>query len=202
MLMRRIPFPWLITVMLVAFPFAGCGGYSSTATVNGNGPVAPYITTQPANQTVTAGQTATFGVAATGTAPLTYRWQKNGADITGATSSSYSTPVTTAADDGEMFRVMVSNTAGNATSNSAMLTVNAGTANSSVDVITYHYDNGRSGQNLNETTLTLANVNSTQFGKKGEFTVDGKVDAQPLYLSQVTIGGQKKNVLYVATEHG
>ncbi len=200
--MRRIPFPWLITVMLVAFPFAGCGGYSSTATVNGNGPVAPYITTQPANQTVTAGQTATFGVAATGTAPLTYRWQKNGADITGATSSSYSTPVTTAADDGEMFRVMVSNTAGNVTSNSAMLTVNAGTANSSVDVITYHYDNGRSGQNLNETTLTLANVNSAQFGKKGEFTVDGKVDAQPLYLSQVTIGGQKKNVLYVATEHG
>ncbi len=200
--MRRIPFPWLITVMLVAFSFAGCGGYSSTAAVNGNGPVAPYLTTQPANQTVTAGQTATFSVAATGTAPLTYRWQKNGADITGATSSSYSTPVTTAADDGEMFRVMVSNTAGNVTSNSAMLTVNAGTANSSVDVITYHYDNGRSGQNLNETTLTLANVNSTQFGKKGEFTVDGKVDAQPLYLSQVTIGGQKKNVLYVATEHG
>ena len=200
--MRRIPFPWLITVMLVVFSFAGCGGYSGTATVNGNGPVAPYITTPPANQTVTAGQTATFSVAATGTPPLTYRWQKNGADITGATSSSYSTPVTTAADDGEMFRVMVSNAAGNVTSNSAMLTVNAGTANSSVDVITYHYDNGRSGQNLNETALTLANVNSTQFGKKGEFTVDGKVDAQPLYLSQVTIGGQKKNVLYVATEHG
>jgi len=101
-----------------------------------------------------------------------------------------------------MFRVMVSNTAGNVTSNSAMLTVNPGTTNSSVDVITYHYDNGRSGQNLNETTLTPANVNSTQFGKKGEFTVDGKVDAQPLYLSGVTIGGQKKNVLYVATEHG
>ncbi len=200
--MRRIPFPSLITVMLVAFSFAGCGGYSSTATVNGNGPVAPYITTPPANQTVTAGQTATFSVAATGTPPLTYRWQKNGADITGATSSSYSTPVTTAADDGEMFRVMVGNTAGSVTSNSAMLTVNPGTANSSVDVITYHYDNGRSGQNLNETTLTLANVNSTQFGKKGEFTVDGKVDAQPLYLSQVAIGGQKKNVLYVATEHG
>ena len=199
MLMRRIAFPWLLNVMLVAFSLAACGGYSSTPTVNGNGPVAPYITTPPANQTVTAGQTATFSVAATGTPPLTYRWQKNGADITGATSSSYSTPVTTAADDGEMFRVMVSNAAGNVTSNSAMLTVNAGTANSSVDVITYHYDNGRSGQNLNETTLTLANVNSTQ---KGEFTVDGKVDAQPLYLSQVTIGAQKKNVLYVATEHG
>jgi len=200
--MRRIPFLCSITVLLVALSFAGCGGYSSTGTVNGNGPVAPYIATQPVNQTVTAGQTGTFSVAATGTAPITYQWQKNGADITGATSSGYTTSVTTTADSGEMFRVIVSNTAGNVTSNSALLTVNPGTTSSSVDVITYHYDNGRSGQNLNETTLTLANVNSTQFGKKGEFTVDGKVDAQPLYLSQVTIGGQKKNVLYVATEHG
>src|SRR5207302_7212101 len=202
MCMRRIPFLCSITVLLVALSFAGCGGYSSTGTVNGNGPVAPYIATQPVNQTVTAGQTGTFSVAATGTAPITYQWQKNGADITGATSSGYTTSVTTTADSGEMFRVIVSNTAGNVTSNSALLTVNPGTTSSSVDVITYHYDNGRSGQNLNETSLTLANVNSTQFGKKGEFTVDGKVDAQPLYLSQVTIGGQKKNVLYVATEHG
>src|SRR5258708_24159706 len=82
-----------------------------------------------------------------------------------------------------------------------MLTVNPGTTTSNVDVMTYHYDNGRSGQNLNETTLTTANVKSATFGKKGEFTVDGKVDAQPLYLSQVTVGGQKKNVLYVVTEH-
>jgi hypothetical protein len=70
-----------------------------------------------------------------------------------------------------------------------------------VDVLTYHYDNQRTGQNLNETALTPANVNSTKFGKLGEFPVDGRVDAQPLYLSQVSIGGQKKNVLYVATEH-
>ena len=73
---------------------------------------------------------------------------------------------------------------------------------SGTDVVTYHYDNQRTGQNLNETTLTPANVNSTKFGKLGEFTVDGKVDAQPLYLSNVTIGGQKKNVLYIPTEHG
>ena len=188
--------------ILVAFFLVGCNGYSSTASVNGGGPVAPYITGQPANQSVAPGQAATFSVAAAGAAPLNYQWQKNGADITGATSSSYTTPVTTASDSGEMFRVMISNTAGSVTSNSATLTVTAGTANSSVDVITYHYDNSRSGLNLNETALSPANVNSTQFGKKGEFAVDGKVDAQPLYLSQVTIGGQKKNVLYVATEHG
>ena len=202
MLMRQIPFSCSIVVILLSFSFAGCSGYSGTGSVNGNGPVAPYITTQPANQTVTAGQTASFSVVASGTAPLNYQWQKNGADITGATSSSYMTPVATTSDSGEMFRVMVSNSAGSATSNSAALTVNPGTTSSSVDVITYHYDNSRSGQNLNETTLTPANVNSTSFGKKGEFTVDGKVDAQPLYLSQVTINGQKKNVLYVATEHG
>src|SRR5881275_3022261 len=72
----------------------------------------------------------------------------------------------------------------------------------STDVITYHYDNQRTGQNLNEVTLTPANVNSSKFGKLGEFTVDGKVDAQPLYLSNLMIGGQKRNVLYVVTEHG
>jgi len=173
----------------------------ATLTVNA-APVAPTISTQPANQTVNAGQTATFSVVASGTAPLTYQWQKNGVAITGATAASYTTPVTTTADSGELFRVVVSNSAGNVTSNSATLTVNPGTSNSTVDVITYHYDNGRDGQNLNETALTPANVKSTQFGKKGEFGVDGHVDAQPLYLSQVTIGGQRKNVLYVATEHG
>jgi hypothetical protein len=173
----------------------------ATLTVN-SAPVAPTITSQPANQTVTAGQTATFSVTATGTAPLIYQWQKNAADIPNATATSYTTPVTTTADSGELFRVVVSNSAGSVTSNSATLTVNPSTSNSTVDVTTYHYDNGRSGQNLNETTLTVANVNSTTFGKKGEFSVDGKVDAQPLYLSQVTIAGQKKNVLYVATEHG
>src|SRR5205823_13635964 len=72
----------------------------------------------------------------------------------------------------------------------------------STDVITYHYDNQRTGQNLNETTLSPANVNSTKLGKLGEFAVDGKVDAQPLYLSTVNTSSQgTKNVLYVATEH-
>jgi hypothetical protein len=74
---------------------------------------------------------------------------------------------------------------------------------SSIDVTTYHYDNLRTGQNLSETTLTPANVNQSKFGKLGELMVDGKVDGQPLYLSQVAIPGVgTKNVLYVVTEHG
>src|SRR5713226_3421365 len=198
--MRRVFLQLPLTGLLVAFWLAGCGGYSNPGSVNGTG--APYIIAQPVNQPVTAGQTATFSVTAAGTAPLAYQWQKNGADISGATGASYTTPVTTTSDSGEQFRVFVSNSGGSVTSMPGTLTVSAGQVASTVDVITYHYDNMRSGQNLNETVLTPANVNSTQFGKKGEFAVDGKVDAQPLYLSQVTIGGQKKNVLYVATEHG
>jgi hypothetical protein len=175
---------------------------SAPATLTVNAAVAPTIMTQPANQMVIAGQTATFSVVASGSAPLSYQWEKNGSAITGAISVSYTTPATTTADSGELFRVAVSDSGGNITSMSATLTVNPGTSNSTIDVLTYHYDNLRSGQNLKETTLTPANVNSTQFGKKGEFQVDGLVDAQPLYLSQVTINGQMKNVLYVATEHG
>src|SRR5579864_3961573 len=70
------------------------------------------------------------------------------------------------------------------------------------DVLTYHNDNARTGQNLNETILTPATVKLTSFGKIGFFAVDGKVDAQPLLLSGVPIAGQgSHNVLYVATEH-
>jgi len=89
--------------------------------------VAPTISTQPGNQTVTSGQTATFTVVATGTAPLSYQWQKNGASIAGATATSYTTPATTTADSGATFRVVVSNTAGSITSSAATLTVNNST---------------------------------------------------------------------------
>ena len=173
----------------------------ATLTVNAAS-VGPTITTQPANQMVTVGQTATFSVTATGTAPLTYQWQKNGANISGATAASYTTPATVAGDSGANFDVVVSNMVGSQTSTVATLTVNAITV-STIDVVTYHYDNLRTGQNLKETILTLANVNSTKFGKLGAFTVDGLVDAQPLYLSAVAIpSAGTKNVLYVATEHG
>jgi hypothetical protein len=173
----------------------------ATLTVNA-GAVAPTITTQPANQTVTVGQTATFSVTATGTVPLSYQWQKNSINISGATASSYTTPATVSGDSGAKFDVIVSNTSGSQTSAMAVLTVNAVSV-STIDVVTYHYDNLRTGQNLNETILTPASVNSAKFGMLGAFTVDGRVDAQPLYLSALAIPGVgTKNVLYVATEHG
>src|ERR1700722_17883718 len=71
------------------------------------------------------------------------------------------------------------------------------------NVTTYHNDNARSGQNLTETILTPGNVNSSTFGKLFAIAVDGRMDAQPLYLAAITIPGHgTHNVLYVATEHG
>jgi glucose/arabinose dehydrogenase len=85
--------------------------------------VPPSITTQPINQTVTEGGTGSFSVSATGSAPLTYQWQRNGTNIPGATASSFSLSPATLADNGAKFRCLISNTSGNATSIEAALTV-------------------------------------------------------------------------------
>ncbi len=89
-------------------------------------PTLPAITTQPASKTVTVGKTAAFSVVATGTS-LQYQWRKNGTAISGATSASYTTPVTALADSGSKFSVVVKNSAGSVTSSSAILTVSSST---------------------------------------------------------------------------
>jgi len=76
-----------------------------------------------------------------------------------------------------------------------------GLVRAQVDVTTYHNDISRTGANTEETILTPANVNSTQFGKLFTTAVDGDVYAQPLYLAGVSIAGAAHNVLYIATEH-
>jgi hypothetical protein len=68
-----------------------------------------------------------------------------------------------------------------------------------VDVLTNRYDGARSGANLNEATLTTANVNVDKFGKLYSYPVDGAVYAEPLYVSGVVVNGARRNVLYVAT---
>src|SRR5215510_4473043 len=76
------------------------------------------------------------------------------------------------------------------------------TASTATDVLTYHNDNARTGQNLTESVLTPARVNVSTFGKLRVLSVDGKVDAQPLYLSALVIPATgTRDVLYVATEH-
>jgi hypothetical protein len=70
-----------------------------------------------------------------------------------------------------------------------------------LNVTTYHNDNARDGWNASETTLTPKNVNFNTFGKLRELPVDGKVDAEPLYVSGLSIAGQTHNVLIVVTEN-
>jgi plastocyanin len=83
---------------------------------------APVITAQPASQSVTVGTTVTFAVTASGSAPLTYQWRKDGVAISGATASSLMLPVVgTNAAGG--YSVVVSNSAGSVTSNTATLAV-------------------------------------------------------------------------------
>ena len=111
------------SVYTVAVTNPGGTVMSSPYTLTVNTPVA--ITGQPASQTVTVGQTATFTVASTGTGPFTYQWYLNGAAISGATSSSYTTPATTLNSNGSTYTVAVTNVVGTVTSTVGTLTVNA-----------------------------------------------------------------------------
>ena len=193
------------SLAVTALLLAACGGGSSSNPSSGTsttppGSTAPAITTQPGSQSVTVGQTATFSVIGSGTAPLSYQWQTNGTAITGATASSYTTAATTLADNGSTFKVTVSNAVGTITSAAATLTVSA-TAAARTDVLTYHNDNSRSAQNLTETVLTPANVNATQFGLLRVLPADGLVDGQPLIASNLSVSGVLRNVVYVVTEN-
>ena len=103
---------------------SGGSATSAEATLTVNA-IPPTITGNPQSTAVNEGQTATFGVIATGTKPFTHQWQKDSVDISGATDSSYTTPATTMGDNGAKFRCVVTNSGGSATSAEATLTVNA-----------------------------------------------------------------------------
>jgi glucose/arabinose dehydrogenase len=113
-------------------------------------PTPPSITLHPGSQTVSVGQPATFTVSASGTAPLSYQWQRNTVDLPGATSNTYTLPSAQASDNGAQYRCVVSNGTGQATSNAATLGVTsnqpptvqisnppAGTPYTAGDVIVY-----------------------------------------------------------------
>ena len=85
----------------------------------------PSITQHPQNQTVPAGGSATFTVAASGAQPLSYQWQRNAVDISGATATSYTLNNVQSQDNGALFRCRVSNSFGSTTSNPGQLTVSA-----------------------------------------------------------------------------
>lgn len=118
----------------------GAGGFVAKIQFTQN--ATPTVTAHPSSQTVTVGQAAAFTVAATGANPLAYQWQRDGADIPGAMSPSYSLSPTSLSDTGAKFRARVSNAAGSTFSNEATLTVTsnrppAGTISSPPDGTLY-----------------------------------------------------------------
>jgi hypothetical protein len=146
---------------------------SNAATLTVNNP--PTITTQPGSQTVTAGSNVTFTVVATGTPTLTYQWKKNGTNISGATSSSYSLNNVQTTNNGS-YTVVVTNVAGSATSNAATLTVNnltyqAESATLSGGNLTESYNLGWNGTGYVNPSVTggsilFSNVNGQGGGAK------------------------------------
>lgn len=105
--------PFILLFLLLFFlalPQVGCIGTTNekgltNSTDSSN--VSPSIVTQPTSKTVTVGQSATFSVGSTGSAPQTYQWSRNGTPIIGATLPSYTTPAAVASDNGAQFGVLL-----------------------------------------------------------------------------------------------
>jgi hypothetical protein len=200
---KKTSFALIFAASILLAACGGGGGGNGTAAMAPPAPPpsVPVIAIQPSDQTVSAGQTATFTVTATGSASLSYQWQRGASPIAGATATTYTTAVTTPGDSGSSFAVVVSGASGSTTSRSAALLVTSGAVPAGADVLTYKYDLSRSGQNPSESTLTPTNVTSSSFGLLRNLAVDGKVDAQPLYVSRLSVSGSQHNVVFAATEH-
>ena len=167
----------------------GQGSVESTPAVLRVYAAAPVtITQQPAAQVVEVGQSAHFAVTASGSPQLTYQWMKGGAAISGATNTTYDTPVLAAADSNVSYAVVVTNPIGSVPSTAALLTVNAArppvitnqpgnvranpgqSAQFSVSVAgssPFHYKWSHDGTAIGDDnpTLTIASVGNGDVGK-------------------------------------
>lgn len=123
----------LLTAALMATALTACGGGggspapapapSPTPSPTPAPAVAPLVSQAPASRAVAVGASVTFNVTVVGSGPLTYQWLRNGSPIAGATGATYTTPVTTLADDGTRFAVTATGPGVQVTSSVATLTV-------------------------------------------------------------------------------
>ncbi len=195
---------------------------AATLTVSTSGNVPPAITTPPANLTVAQGQNATFSVAATGTAPLTYYWSKGTTLVAGPAGSSFTLTSAQPADAGS-YSVTVSNSVGTATSSPATLTVTAASqapyiitppVNQSVlsggtaafvvlaggsTPLRYHwYLNGESIDGATAASLTIPNVQSANAGTYYVVISNshGSVTSPSAQLALISIQGTYTGLYY------
>jgi hypothetical protein len=180
-----------------------CGGAAYTTvnlTVTSSTPKqVTAIAVTPANASVTVGSqqqftaTATYSDGSTANVTSTASWAVANTALATITSGGLATGV---AAGSTQVTASLSGVTG-----SDPLTVSAVTSNGGVNVPTWHFDNGRSGLNDKETSLSPGNLSAKTFGKLFSYLVDGYAYAEPLLISNLTINGAKHNVLYVATEH-
>ena len=205
MLSNRAAILQVAATICLIIVMTACAGMNNT-------PVTPE---QPKQQTVTIGvsptsavvtvsKTQQFKATVGGTNNTSVTWTVDGKTGGNATVGLVSgTGLYTAPPTAGTHTVTAISAADATKSAKAAVTVNAvpPPPPSGVAVLTERYDLGRTGQNLAETVLKPSNVNSSTFGKIASFSVDGVVYAQPLYVSNLSIGGGKHNVVFVATEH-
>ena len=185
------------------FP-VGCGGSNAEQPTIASSEVA--VSVDPPAVSLSVSQTQQFTATVTSTSNKNVTWDVNG--VAGGTATvgtiSSSGLYTAPAQVPSPAEVTINATsmADPTKSDSANVTISeiAGSG-PFTGVLTYHNDNSRTGQNLNESVLSPANVTQSKFGKLFSYPLDGQVFAQPLYVYKVPIDGQNHNVIYVATEH-
>ncbi|MEA3112431.1 MAG: hypothetical protein QOG58_2230 [Caballeronia sp.] len=170
--MKRLHLPERFIEVLLAAAIAGCSGGGGDSNTSSSAAGSGASEATPASGA--SGTTPASGTS--GTTPAS--------DATSSPATASGTPAASSASTGSPPGSTPTTPVANA-----------------ADVATYHNDIARTGQHLNETALTPATVKSATFGKLGFYSVDGPVDAEPLYLSSMAIAGGTHNVLYVATEN-
>lgn len=155
----------------------------------------------PQSSVITASAMQQFTANIDGLSNTTVSWSVDGVVGGNATTGTITAGGSyTAPSSPGSHTIMASSAADTSATATAGVTVTGGVT-SNVAVLTYHNDDARDGANLQEVTLTPANVNSTTFGKLLAYPVDGQAYAQPLYMSQVKISGGTHDVVFVETQN-
>jgi len=151
----------------------------------------PSITTQPVSQTKWAGDSITFTVTAIGKTPFSYQWKKGSADITGATSDSYTyRNINYPADNGETFSCVVTNTDGSISSSPAILTIDA------IKMVAA----GNANSLILKTDGTLWACGANFFGQLGDSTTTGRTTPKLIMSGVSSVAARYEHSLILKTD--
>ena len=157
------------------------------------------ISISPAGVVLAAGATQSFSASVQGLASTAVTWavdgDPGGSSVAGTITPSGLYTAASVAGAHTITATSMENPAASGSTNLTVVNVNPGS------VLTYHNDDARDGAFTQEVILSPPVVNSSNFGKLHSYPVDGQMYAQPLFIPQLAIGGQKHNVVFAATEN-